>query len=55
MKEMKNLAIKNNCFAEIEYKKSNNEQKTRALLILMFIIMKRNGLIKSRDVANGKV
>ena len=53
MKEMKNLAIKNDCFDEVEYELLTDEQKNKALPMLMFMIMKRNGLIKSRGVANG--
>ena len=52
---MKNLVIKNNYFAKVEYEKFNNEQKTRALLILILIIIERNRLIKSRGIANRKV
>ena len=54
MKEMKNLAIKNDCFDEVEYELLTDEQKNKALPMLMFMIMKRNGLIKSRGVANRK-
>ena len=53
--EMKNLAIKNNYFPEEACDDLTDQQKARALPILMFMIMKRNRLIKSRGVVNGKV
>ena len=54
MKEMRNLAVKNSCFEELDYDSLADEQKSRALSMLMFMIMKRNSIIKSRRVANGK-
>ena len=53
MKEMKNLTIKNDCFDEVKYEDLSEDQKNKALPMLMFMIMKRNGIIKSRGVANG--
>ena len=54
MKEILNLTG-NNCFGETEYEKLTQEDKDKALPILMFMIMKRNGSLKSRGVANGSV
>ena len=53
MKEMKNLAIKNECFGEIDYSSLTQDQKDRALPILMFMVLKRSGELKSRGVVNG--
>ena len=53
--EMKNLAIKNNYFPEEACDDLTDQQKARALPILMSMIMKRNRLIKLRGVVNGKV
>ena len=55
MKEMRNLAMKNDCFDEVEYEALSDDQKVKALPMLMFMLMKRNGLLKSRGVANGKI
>jgi len=55
MKEIKNLAVKNNCFGEVDYKPLSQEQKDKALPILMFMVKKRNGDIKTRGCANGSV
>ena len=52
MKELRNLTG-NECFGEIDYTSITQEMKDKALPILMFMIMKRNGDIKSRGVANG--
>ena len=54
MKEMRSLALKNKCFDEINYDSLTQEQKDRALPLLMFMVMKRNGTLKSRGVTNGK-
>ena len=54
MKEMKSLVIKNQCFDELDYDSLTQDQKNKALPLLMFIVIKRNGTIKSRRVANGK-
>ena len=54
VKEINNL-LKNECFGETDYDKLTQEQKDRALPILMFMILKRNGEIKTRGVANGSV
>ena len=42
MKEMRNLAITNKCFGELEHNSLMQEMKERALLLLMFIMMKRS-------------
>ena len=52
IKEIKNLTW-NECFSEVENKILTQEMKDQALPILMFMIMKRNGDIKTRGVANG--
>ena len=49
MKEIKNLTTKNNYFGEILSKSITQEMKDKALLILMFMVMKRNSKIKSRE------
>ena len=54
LKEIDNLTS-NECFGEIEYDRLTQTQKDRALPILMFMIMKRNGDIKTRGVANGSL
>ena len=54
LKEIANLTD-NECFGEIAYNTLTQEMKDQALPILMFMIMKRNGNIKSRGVANGSV
>ena len=51
LKEIENLTG-NECFGETKYSELTQEMKDRALPILMFMIMKRNGLLKSRGVAN---
>ena len=50
---MKNLAVKNDCFGEVEYESLTEEMKKRALPLLMFMVLKRKGVLKSRGVANG--
>ena len=54
LREIKNLTD-NDCFGETKYKKLTQEQKDQALPILMFIVLKRNGEIKTIGVANGSV
>ena len=54
LKEIGNLTG-NECFGEIDYSSLTQEMKDRALPILMFMIMKRNGDLKSRGVANGSL
>ena len=53
IKEIKNLAVKNKCFREIDYSTLTQEMKDKGLLLLMFIVMKRNGEIKTQGYANG--
>ena len=55
MKEMRSLAIKNQCFEEIDYDKLSQEDKDKALPLLMLIVLKRDGILKSRGVANRKL
>ena len=52
MKEIENLTS-NECFGETDYDKLTQTQKDRALPILMFMIMKRNGKVKTRGCARG--
>ena len=52
MKEIENLTD-NECFGEIDYNSIAQEMKDKALPILMFMIIKRNGNIKTKGVANG--
>jgi hypothetical protein len=54
MKEILNLTG-NDCFGEIEYNNLSQEDKDKALPILMFMVLKRNGLLKTRGCANGSV
>ena len=54
MKEILNLT-ENDCFGETDYSKLSQEAKDKALPILMFMILKRNGLLKTRGCANGSV
>ena len=54
MKEMRSLEIKNLCFDEVDYDSLTQEQNDKALPLLMFMVMKRNGILNSRGVANGK-
>ena len=54
MKEILNLT-KNKCFGELNYDELTQDQKDKALPILMFMVLKRNGALKSRAVANGSV
>ena len=51
-KEIDNL-LGNECFGEINFASITQEMKDQALPMLMFMIMKRNGNLKSRAVANG--
>lgn len=52
MKEIRNLTTKNGYFGEIEYENLTKEMKPKALLVLMFVVAKRNREIKLRGVAN---
>jgi hypothetical protein len=53
MKEIWNLTIKNDCFREVEYESLTPAMKDKALPMLMFIVMKQNGDLKSRSYVNG--
>ena len=55
MKEIRNLAEKNKCFGEIRYEDLTQEIKDRALPLLMFMVMKRTGELKSHRCARGDV
>ena len=54
LKEVRNLVM-NECFGEIDYNTITDEMKDKALPILMFMVLKRNGLLKTRGVADGSV
>ena len=54
MKEIINLTD-NDCFGETVYEKLTQQFKDKALPILMFMVMKRNGSLKTRGCANGSV
>ena len=54
MKEIRNLAEKNSCFGEIEYETLTQEMKDKALPLLMFMIMKRLGDLKTRGVTGNR-
>ena len=53
MKEIENLAEKNNCFKEVDCESLTEEMKKIAMSMLMFIVAKRNGATKSRGMARG--
>ena len=53
IKEIRNLAVKNECFGELDYSTLTQEMKDKALPLLMFMVMKRSGELKSRVCANG--
>ena len=53
MKEINNL-VDRDCFGETDYDALTPRQKKMALPILMFMIMKRNGELKTRGCADGR-
>lgn len=53
MKEIRNLAVKNDYFVEVDYDKLSQEMKDKALPLLILIVMKLKGEIKFRGCANG--
>ena len=53
MKELINLDVKNSCFREIYYDSLTQEMKDKALPLLLFMVMKRSGNLKTRGVAAG--
>ena len=53
MKKIKNLTAKNDCFGKINYDSITQRMKNKALPLLMFMVMKRNGELKSRGCTNG--
>ena len=52
---MKNLAMKHDYFGELEYSTIIKEMKDKALSLLIFIVIKRNGTIKTRGVASSNL
>ena len=55
MKEIRNLAEKNECFREVNYDGPSQEKKDKASPLLLPMAMKRNGDLKTRGAANGKI
>jgi hypothetical protein len=53
MKEINNL-VSRDCFGEVEYESLTEKQKKFALNILMFMVMKRDGKLKTRGCADGR-
>jgi len=53
MKEIKNLDEKNSCFGEIRYETLTQLMKDKALPLLLFMVLKRTGDLKTRGVAAG--
>ena len=51
--KIKNLVIKNELFGETHYEFLTQEIQNCALPLLMLIVMKRSGDLKSRGCANG--
>ena len=54
IKEILNLT-KNDCFGETDYNTLKQEANDKALPILIFMILKRNGILKTRGCVNGSV
>ena len=52
---MKNLTIKNECFGKVEYESLTTVIKDIALLLLMLIVIKRIGNLKTRGVVNRNI
>ena len=52
IKKIKNLTAKNDCFGKIEYSTITQEIKDKALPVLMFMVIKRNGELKSTGCTN---
>ena len=48
-----NLDVKNSCFGEIDYDSLTEEMKDKALPLLLFMVMKRSGDLKTRGVTAG--
>ena len=53
MKEIKNIAIKNNFFGEVEHESLTREMMHEDLPMLVFMVFKKSDEIKSRRVVNG--
>ena len=54
-KKAKESAMKDNCFGATEYSKLTQDMKDEALPILMFMVLKCNGLLKTRGITDGSV
>ena len=55
IKEIRNLVVENKYVGEISYKTLTQELKDKALLILMFMVLNHNRLLKTCGVADGSV
>ena len=53
IKDARNLVEKNECFGEVSKESPTKDMKSKALPLLIFMVAKRNFIIKSRVVANG--
>ena len=53
IKEINNLVEKNDYFSEVNHESLTEEMKSKALLLLVFMVAERNSNIKSRGVTNG--
>ena len=53
MKEINNL-VSRECFGELPYKSLTDKDTKQALPILMFMLLKCDGRLKSRGCANGR-
>ena len=53
MKEIKNLVLLE-CFGKVEYESLTVEQRLSTLPILMFMVEKQNGDLKTRGCADGR-
>ena len=53
LKEINNLVTRD-CFGKVDYESLTEEEKRKALPILMFMILKRDGKLKNRSCADGR-
>ena len=47
------MAVNNNCLGEFLYESLTKEMKQRVIPLLMFVMLKINGDLKSRGASNG--
>ena len=50
MKEIRNLAEKNDCFGKVDYIKIIDEMMKKTLPLLMLMVAKRDGYVKTKGV-----